>query len=471
MSQMNISTICSTMRCYKLESVLDIVSDEYHKIFPAMISNDANELASRILPSELERITLIALLYCDDEKHNLPHRFFLNFAESIRNAIPSKLKSQRNNPNFVKYLLASQGGLQFRYQNSIHILLTRYYFYFSYKSKKLDMEKIIKDKLGIEWERMLCFCYLCFGLFCMQKKVLDEGLINIFEREINAICCDKEDICERIRRFAKNEEDLLTCFSPLVQYPFVKYNERLFLPLLYDVVPACTSSIIFRITENDNSLREIIGKEVYEEYLYQTIFESGLFDEVEKERVYRSAKGEQRTEDVMCKKDDYYFLFDSKSFSPKTRGMTFDENSIDDDINRLSESLVQMYEHVTLKFGKEYKLINDNRDIDSQFVYGCVVIPEHLTYLCDDVFKMAANNLGIQLETKEYKWFVKHIDICPISKIEEHCLLGIDFMAQNNAESMHWFQEIEYSGDELKETHAIMSIEKKLREILEIYSR
>ena len=84
------------------------------------------------------------------------------------------------------------------------------------------------------------------------------------------------------------------------------------MPLPHLLMRSVTSAMLYRITQNDNHLAELIGKEVLEPYLYRIILRSGLFDEVYPEQEYIFHRNKNRSLDVLARKESHYIFLTVK---------------------------------------------------------------------------------------------------------------------------------------------------------------
>lgn len=420
MSILNISTIKARLKEYSLQSVLNMVYGHYRLIMPILLKNDINTLKNQILPFELDKIVMMAVLWCEESNKEVTKKFFYDLVETIRNNQPVKLKNY-SKTQYIEYMLPSLKGNQIKYQIFFPQVIKRYYDFFSYSDKMFDFGQEIRAKIGIEWKRLLGMCCYIINTTMNSKDVfLIEQCNKTFQEEVDCLSIDIELLRSQIQSLCKNDEDIFSCFCPLVQYPFIKFEGNLLFPLIFELIPACTSSLIFRLTEDNDDLRKNVGK-VYERYLFETLLNSDIFEIVLPEQKYKTINGERKSLDVLCKLNDYYYLFDSKSYYSKISDLIYDNNSIDKDIDRLSECVQQVYIHIHNKFGDEYNI--DSSSVDKNHVFGCVVIPEEVTQFTESVFKIAAKKLSIPFASREYEWLCTHVCIASIATIEEHCIL------------------------------------------------
>lgn len=72
-----------------------------------------------------------------------------------------------------------------------------------------------------------------------------------------------------------------------------------------------TDSLLYRLTDSNSELRSLFWKNVLEDYLFEVLNKSFLFDEVLKEKCYKKKHNALKTSDVMCRKNDNYIFLNA----------------------------------------------------------------------------------------------------------------------------------------------------------------
>ena len=176
-----------------------------------------------------------------------------------------------------------------------------------------------------------------------------------------------------------------------------------------------------RLTFGNNKLREEIGKNSCENYLFRIIADSGLFDEVVPE--YEYAKG-QKTLDVLTRKKNTAILFDSKLFSPKTSLRTYDDIAYMNDLARIIKEMKQAYDQTRNKFGKKY----DPFSTSVNDVYALVVVYQEGYLDYETMYSQLASALSISKGASEYTWLWQHVGLTDITTIERYMLTKTDIL-------------------------------------------
>jgi hypothetical protein len=189
------------------------------------------------------------------------------------------------------------------------------------------------------------------------------------------------------------------------------------------------------MTNRNNNLTELIGKEVLEPYLYKIILDSNLFDEVIPEQNYYENKREQRTLDIMARKGDYYIFFDSKSYTPKRDLRIFSETTFEIEVERISKACKQVYLHIHNRFPHKYNFFSEIESVAFDNIFGLVVVRENPHVRADHVYTKIAEMLKIDKHSYEYDWLCKHVGLVSIHEIERYCFTQSDIVGAVRANS------------------------------------
>lgn len=119
----------------------------------------------------------------------------------------------------------------------------------------------------------------------------------------------REDFSNKIDEYAYNIYDYLHCVRTSYIFPFIEYKDVVHLPLLHCLTRAITYSLLYRLTDKNDELRKVFGKNVLGNYLYNIVYESNLYEEVLKEHEYYIHKALMKTPDAMVRNGkEYLFL-------------------------------------------------------------------------------------------------------------------------------------------------------------------
>jgi len=241
----------------------------------------------------------------------------------------------------------------------------------------------------------------------------------------------KEEYLEQLDSITVNQTDYVTCLRPSYKYPFILSNNRTYLPLPHIIGRAVTSSLLYRITEGNNSLREKIGKEVLEDYLYKILCEANIYDEKYKEQDYIAEHHNQsKTLDIMLREGDEYLLMDSKSSVPNIGLRLYNEDSHQKEIKKLTENVIQVYKHLRTYFMNHYNPFKGKPIVPDEKLWGAIVVLEDSYIRRNIVYENAAKTLEIEQNSDEYVWMQNHIKITNLYDIEKVSFTGRSIISE-----------------------------------------
>ena len=215
------------------------------------------------------------------------------------------------------------------------------------------------------------------------------------------------------------------------------------------LVDAGTSSLMFRLTEGNNRLRSIIGKNVLEEYLIYLLKHSKQFDSYSREVEYRVRKQLIRSPDAMAFSHDKCILFDRKSFAPQIGIRYMSASAYQNANDRLTQNCIEIIKRCT-----EFSYYNPfPKKFLKNNLYCCIVV-EHSSFIyLKDVYLGVSKQMGYEVGDDDYVWMCQHVIICSIEDIELLLMYEnsiFDAIAKRNTGSIYdaWFVDrSEYQYD------------------------
>jgi len=415
---MEYNDIPRTLKRYSFVEKMNILQTWSRKTMNLNGVIDRNERGKTPFPWELETLLLFSVTSQEwrQGRFDRNDRNFVAMINCIRNhphPIVDKLKGTND---LVNELFVALGSVQFEAQEYPYYKLYRYYWYFSFVNSKVNMPEIFREKLGSDYKR---YAVLAMSLWMIlwgnEYKVSPEVytfILSQFPMELSHLTITRNDY--------------MYCLRPSYTYPFVEEQGVVYLPLPHLLMRSVTSSMLYRITQDDNHLAQLIGKEVLEPYLYQIVLRSGLFDEVYPEQEYVFHRNKKRTLDVLTRKEGHYVFFDSKMYTPRRDLRIFDQDAYQWDIDRLATNCQQIYEHIRNRFPSQYNPFHSQTVIDPDCVYGLAVLREDPRIQVDYIYKRTADLLAIPRESPEYKWLCQHVGIISLSDVEKYCFTHSD---------------------------------------------
>ena len=387
-------------------------------------------IKNKALPWELETFLMFSIRFKEwknDDFKEKRQKKFVEIINCIKDFQHSAIISQSHSfrPDLFMVVTALT---QFNIQEFIPYTLYRYNYYFNFKNNDIDMPKEFLNKFGCSYSYFLKFGYGLHFLFASQATI-PWDIINYMCQKIyfvmKELTLSRHEYIERLDQSTNGIADYLYCLRPSYTYPFISDKGKSFLPLPHLLIRSITTSLLYRLTEENDGLNITIGKEVAEKYLLEIINKSRIFDEVYPEFEYKDGKSTNKTIDVMTRKDNDYVFFDSKSTRPSLGIRVFNQDNIDSNVDVLAKSCFQMYKHLREKFPQKYNPFQIYSDIiKEENLWGIVVVLEDSYVMREKIYEKAAKKLEIRLGSKEYEWLSLHICIVSLYEIERCCFVG-----------------------------------------------
>ena len=403
----------------------------------------AEQLINYPLPWEIETFLLFSIKSKEYSNNNFEGKNinkFLQMIECIKAYIPSKMMGCINETKLADYILMVLGLTQFELQEFYIYKYYRYFYIFNFKNQKIDMPDLFSRHFKTNYDDFLVFGFVLRLLFSLGINI-PPNVLNYYavthSAAMNNLKISRDEYAKQIDRYSSTVDDYLYCVRPSYSFPFIEYEDNIYLPLPHSIDRSITASLLYRMTEGNDPLRTLIGKEVLEKYLYEIIFESDLFDEVIPEQTYILGKTERKTLDVMTRKINDYLFFDSKLLTPKSKIRQLDDAIIDDQIERLSSCIEQIFKHLKHRFTHEYYCICEPKSIiDKEQMWGMAVVLEDPYIRPELIYCRAARNLKVDINSAEFKWMESHIKLVSLYDIEKFVFTGesiLDHMKQQKA--------------------------------------
>lgn len=438
----NIIPIKDTFRMLKRYS-FDAKMKICNKFSRRLIDSSGNANVQRIIdsvhPWELEMFLKMSIErspeYQDKTFDGKQEKIFKKMINGLRGNIHPSLK-EKSDEEFANYYMAAAGTTQFPIQDEILYITYRYNYIFSFKNSIVDMQYEFEKFFNTKYTDILelgQYLTLLYGSQVEMDTYLIDYLINEKYRKASQILTiDVKGYKEELKKLVTTQDDLLYCLCPSVKYPFIRREDKLYIPLPHMIMRSVTSSLLFRLTENNNGLRDKLGKEVLERYIYDILKESDTYDEIYQEREYeKEHHNKAKTVDVMLRDKDEYIFIDSKAAVPTVGLMIFKEESYKHEVDLLVKNIVQMYNQVRKylpKYNNSYNPFNGRPVIDKKHIWGIVVRLEDNHIMRRDVYEKAARTLGVDLNSEEYEWLINHIKIACLNDIEKYSFTGRSLM-------------------------------------------
>lgn len=424
-----LTELITKLKRYSFESKMEKCqkySEEHLDFFVINISDDMDKIP---LPWELETFTVLSIQAKEWRNNELDEVVFRKAINTIRDFVPEKLK--KSEEKFRDIFLTTAGN-QFRVQRAFSRELYRYNYYFNFSNEEIDVKKSFENKFNCSYKDFCVFVSSLWSFLVLKRKKKNDSLYvnkcvkfieyikNKYKKVLENLSCSRD---EYIKLLDLGPDDLTNGTKPSYAYPFIKCNNKVYLPLTHLLFIAITEFLMFRFTEGDHELRGVLGKEVLENYLFHIIDKGKFFDEVKQEYEYNKGKKKFRTIDIMAKKGNDIVFFDSKSTVPNSKITVIDEEAIEKNCKIMAKACVQMYKHLRQKFQLEYDPFSLEVETSSSNLWGIVVVSVDSYLKRDDIYQKAAIDLGIAVDSLDYEWLCLHVVVVELSVIEG-CFLG-----------------------------------------------
>lgn len=386
---------------------------------------DPMKLVGKVFPWEIEAFTILSSMSLDDDNKVLDRQSFMNAINHIRDFIPPDLLKYKGKNAMAEWFIITCSQVQFECQKNYMFLFYRYNYYFNYVNNAVNMKSLFKEKFGFEHYEYLTLAQLLWFSFTLNFTVFDrQRFMTAINRRYHEhiakyLTITREEFNAAFLRTGNSIENCVYSLRPSYSYPFIKFNDCIYLPTPHLLFQAVTTSMLYRLTENDASLRETIGKNVFEGYLEMISRNSGLFDEIYEEQVYKVGKKEHRSLDLLTRINDTFILFDSKSFTPKSALRLFSEKAYTDDIKRLAKAVAQVYYHLKDRFCKQYFPFSyDCNLVAEDNVFGIVIVQEEPHFFMDSIYDVARKLIEKDGIIIDIDYLKKHIGLLSIYDYE-----------------------------------------------------
>ena len=402
--------------------------------YKLILKGKYNELSFHALPWELETFAMLSIM---SEEYRgakeLKEKKFCQMITAIRDHgfIPLE---QFQGKDLINRLFPFLGLQQFENQENMLPYFYRFWCLFEDDTEPVYLKTQFMHFFHCSYLDIAIYCRLFFSsLFVLPELYSDSGEIQSIIHKIitsepvifQTLTISRQDYILHIKKFSGDEvSNLAYCLCPSGTWPFITDGENTFFPLPHLFLRSCTTSLLYRLTSNNNPLNDAIGKYCLEPYLKRIIEESGAYEDVKGEVC--SKKGPKKlSSDVLAKKGTQVLLLECKMLRPRLSLRYLDEESLQHTINRISEPIEQIY-----KVMKEYQLYDPFQleDITLNELWGIVVVFDDPFIHREHCMEAAAERIGIATGSKEYGWLIRHIRIMNLYDVEMYCFHNQDMI-------------------------------------------
>lgn len=311
---------------------------------------------------------------------------------------------------------------EFEEQEDIFIKLYRYNYFFKFKNNEIDLESIFNKKFGAIYDSFsnFCFCILAMSISLSIEQfwecfdIVDKmypGIKDTLTIDFNEYYKNSLSLCNNIENIAYSLKISQT-------YPFIRRDDTIFLPLPHAILTACTKSLLYRLTLGDNKLRSLIGKNVLENYVYDIIRGSKIYEFVSKE-VFLDINHEKLSPDIMCFNGNEVVGLECKLITPSVDVRFLDKIALAEHKKCVVDFVCQLYKSLFVNYSIEG---NNLKFIEKENRYGIVLLFERMDFDHRSIIAEAGNTLG--LNGKEREFLSKHIRFDALYDFESFVFSG-----------------------------------------------
>lgn len=390
-----------------------------------------------VFPWCLETFVMLAMEayeYTDGSFEGKNKNKFIKMCEAIWNASAVVAKTPCGRFDIIDTFMAATALSQFHMQEMPWIRQYRYWKIFNDDTDPVHVKSIFRQKMGAIYEDFLLLGQVLQMLFIVQansdcpiisQKTLDY-LINVrFSGAAKHLRITRLEYVALQRKFIAGSTDpykYVYSLSPSYQYTFVEEGGFIYFPLPHLINQNITSSLLYRLTEGDNELRNQMGKHVWEKYILNLVSEAGVYQEVFPEQLYIYSGSNSCSPDILARENEEVLLIDSKSTVPNIGIRLLDPDSYEDNIRIVAHNIVQLYKQMH-RF-ERYNPFNGQVSQNMKDYWGIVVVLEDAYIRRSRYFEKAREDLKIKNDSEAWIWLIEHIKVVSLYEIERICLGG-----------------------------------------------
>lgn len=290
------------------------------------------------------------------------------------------------------------------------MLYYRMYYMFTFKSVDLDMNKEFYDKFSVNYIDFVYFAMLITSILSSSEHTVNE-IVNNFGNHFLRIF--REVSMTRTKFISKNEvlyngrdrNDFFD-YNLLMSFPIIEQDGFYYCPYLPYIPYACSTSLIYRLTEGNDKLNGLIGKEVLEGYIMHLLLHSSVTNQYKIIGEFSYGKENKKSPDATVYSDEFILFLDSKSTS---QSLEFRSNEKDSTI-KLKSIVLKHYEQIIKNIAsyEKDKFVSKIPKHENRRVFGMIITKDTIPIeLEDELFTDLIEN---------YKKHISYLNIDYIRK-------------------------------------------------------
>lgn len=449
----NFSRIPTILKRYSFASKM-AVCQEFSLNFTSRTRPSLKTLTTTILPHELEAFFAFSIMYEEYDNKDIRDNS-RSMVWRILDAIDKEsVKSVEQGHfgtgyNYMQAYFPSQSEIQ----SDARILFVRHLFYFSFKNDKINMLMEFFNKFDVEYKKLIALvhmidCALNKDNTSEQKKVIEQH-INI--NDIISYCFSKgylkefsidreEYIKDQQFTCANNLSDYITCVKLINQMPFIKFEDKLWLPFPHILKLTFSESLLHRLTDNNKELKDKFGKYVFEQYIFELFNDNNKYEKVVSELDIGKGK---KTSDVLVFNNNRIVFIEAKTTFPRAKVRIYDNNAESFSKKLFSKSIMEVFNSI--------KSYCDKNNIDRNNCFGLLVFCENDTMSQKEKYEYL-RKCNPHISSEDYNYIISHIKSIPLYECEELCYFSNQ---QIDTLLYEWSQDSNATYDGTRETKII----------------
>jgi len=319
--------------------------------------------------------------------------------------------------------IAALGFMQFSGQQTYAFLFYRYNYMFNFINENIDMKSVFNERFNVSYEDFEAFVFvsqLWASLkerypFAIIKNILSEQMLKV----LAILTLSREQLRAKYMEITSNDE-IYSFFdlNLLIKTPFIINDSKIFCFYAPFIPYACTQSLMFDITENNNYLRDLIGKNVIESYVYHIVLASKVTNiyKVLQEFEFDYKSNVNKTSDVVIYSDEDILFIEVKFFNQGLRLRKFDKDGISTASRRVSEGIQQLY--LTIHKMRDKAMNEVIRGANNLNPFGFLLTYDEYYFSRKDAYVNAFQVLKDRGYELTYEDLINIVRLIPLSSFE-----------------------------------------------------
>ncbi len=310
-------------------------------------------------------------------------------------------------------------------QQRFDLLKFRYSYIYNYVDNEINMQELFLKEYNLTYDELLKIIEsIYFWIKLDRQESIDYFLRRRLKKEkfkkIQFMIKDIDEFVDLHEKAPVNEPlHEFTNLNLLIKYPFIKHNNEIFLPYAPHIFLASTSSLLFDLTKKDNTIRQLVGKNILESYIKTLIYGSKVINKFNIVEEYEYKKG-FRTSDFIVYSDSNILFLEVKLFNQSLSTRQFDEDSVEYNESKLADAITQVYRNINIYQNKEIKKVQ----LENLREFGIVLISSEYTFSKQKVYEKSLldikEKLNIDITMEELSSKVLIMDIESFEQILIH---------------------------------------------------